>query len=84
MGASSPGADAKSAVEVEAEVDAEALVDADVVENNGFDNMAGLDEDDDDAAAFRTEAPPLGGNLETQGAVSVSVSDCILDVCRTL
>ncbi len=82
VGASFPGADAKSAVEVE--VDAEAVVDVDVVENNGLDNMVGLDEDDGDDAAFRTEAPPLGGNLENKWAVSVSDSDFILDVCRTL
>ena len=54
VGASSPGADAKSAVEEEAET----------VEENGVAvfEREGLDV----AAAFRTEAPPLGGNLETK------------------
>ena len=54
VGACSPGADAKSAVEVEAEA---------AEENDGvvFDR-----EDLDAEAAFRTEAPPLGGNFETK------------------
>lgn len=76
VGASSPGAEAKSAVEVAVEDDVEAEAEVDAVENNGLVvDMDGLDADDD--PAFRTEAPPLGGNRE-------SSSELELDACRVL
>lgn len=56
MGASSPGADAKSAMEEEEEAEAAEENGVAVFEREGLDV----------AAAFRTEAPPLGGNLETK------------------